>query len=52
MMEESLKEVLMNAFFAGFSEGADGMWVEGDATYAWEEYIKTLENLDYKEEVA
>lgn len=43
MMEDSLKDFLMGAFFAGFSEGCDGMWVEGDPSYAWEEYIKTLE---------
>lgn len=51
MIEHLSKELLMDAFFSGFSEGRDGTWVEGDPTYAWEEYIKTLETLYDKEKV-
>ena len=35
------REQLKEAFFAGFAEGADGTWVEGDATPAWENYVKS-----------
>ena len=46
-----MKELLMEAFFAGFSEGYDGTWIEGDPTYAWEEYLETLEIPDDQGEV-
>lgn len=31
---------LQDAFFAGFAEGSDGGWVEGDPTPAWNKYLE------------
>lgn len=35
-----LENQLQDAFFAGFAEGSDGGWVEGDPTPAWNKYLE------------
>lgn len=37
-----VEKVVEDAFFAGFSEGCDGTWVEGDPTPAFKEYLAEL----------
>lgn len=37
-----VEKVVEDAFFAGFSEGCDGTWVDGDPTPAFKEYLAEL----------